>query len=234
MGALFLDSGRPLPVRSSWRQPSDPFLEELVLISPSSAPVCRAQDAMDRGRDSSARSISRDSASSQLRATKASKFSRRLKLPRPFLGDDRLKKTGRSLYTRADAEHVVLADCRTSNGVVSSEMAYFSGSPDSTPDDTAVVDTSYDTTQQWANATTSTLFSDTGTTFTAVLRPDVAQGDWAGTGNNGYGSFVCWETSFPNLYYDDAVGTECSGVYDCDHEETPSKCLPCLSNTLPP
>ncbi|ROV99751.1 hypothetical protein VSDG_03113 [Cytospora chrysosperma] len=123
-----------------------------------------------------------------------------LKLVRPFLGDDRLKKTEHLLYTRADAENVVLADCRSASGVLSSEMAYFGGSPDSTPDDTAIIDTSYNTTQQWANATTSTLFSDTGTTFTAVLRPEVAQGDWAGTGDNGYGSLVCWERSLRDLY----------------------------------
>lgn len=133
--------------------------------------------------------------------------------------------SGASLYTRAAAEHVVLADCVTTNGVVSSEMAYFSGSPDSTPDDAAVVDTSYNSSRQWANTTTATLFLDTNVTFTAVLRPEVAQGEWAGTGENGYGNFVCWETTLPSLYRNEAEGTECSGVYDCDHAATPSKCL---------
>ncbi|KUI59644.1 hypothetical protein VP1G_11027 [Cytospora mali] len=60
-------------------------------------------------------------------------------------------------------------------------MAYYSGSPDSTPGDTVVVDTSYNST--------------TDVTFTAVLRPEVAQGEWADTGYDGHVSFICWGTS---------------------------------------
>lgn len=178
------------------------------------------QDAMNRGQVSPARSLPGDPASSQPSATKT--YSHALKSSRLFLVDDN-SRGERSLYSRADAEHVVLADCRSPKGILSSEMAYFAGSPKSNPDDTAIVDTPYNTTRNWANARTSTLFPDTNITFTAVLRPDVAQGDWAGTGDNGYGSFVCWEKSLPELYHDEAVGTECAGVYDCDHEATPSK-----------
>lgn len=178
--------------------------------------------------DSSVRNTPGNPAPSQPRATRT--YSHKLKSSRLFR-DDKDLASERSLHSRAGAEHVVLANCRSSNGVLSSEMAYFSGSPKSKPDDTTIVDTSYNITRQWANARTSTLFPDTNTTFTAVLRPDVAQGAWAGTGDNGYGTFVCWETNLPELYYDGDVGTECSGVYDCDHEATPSKCL-CSAFTI--
>ncbi|ROW04863.1 hypothetical protein VMCG_04886 [Cytospora schulzeri] len=148
---------------------------------------------MARGQDSFALSISRDTASSRPRATKTSKYSREFNLPCP-VQDDNMSTRERLLYTRGHAEHVVLANCRSPDGILSSEMASYTGSPQNTPDDIAIVDTS----------------------------PDVADGEWAGTGDNGYGSFVCWETSLPDSYYDEALGTECSGVYDCNHEATPS------------
>lgn len=131
----------------------------------------------------------------------------------------------RGLYTRSNAEHVVLANCITDQGTLSSEMAYFTGSPNSSPDDTAVVSTPFNTTRKWADSRTSTLFLDTNVRFTADLGPDVADGEWAGTGDNGYGTFVCWEKASGDLYSGDTGEEEnrCSGVYDCDHAATPSE-----------
>ncbi|KAI1496067.1 hypothetical protein F5X99DRAFT_401509 [Biscogniauxia marginata] len=115
---------------------------------------------------------------------------------------------------------VVLADCESTDGVVSSEVAYYSGSPDSSPDDIAQVDTQENTTQQWANSNSSAYFSDTGVTFRATLGPSGQDGDYAGPGNNGYGDFTCWQRTSANLY--SHIGKTCSGVYDCDHGVAPS------------
>ena len=127
----------------------------------------------------------------------------------------------RLVRPRDDAEHVVLADCRDGDGVVSSQMAYFPGSPGSTPQDVAVVSTKNGQARLWAGQETSGLFTDTGVTFTADLGPQVDEGEYAGTGNNGYGDFTCWQRYSANLYEYD--GTTCSQVYDCDHEAQPSE-----------
>lgn len=128
-----------------------------------------------------------------------------------------------SLQSRDDNEHVVLADCRDGDGVVSSQMAYFPGSPGSTPQDVAVVSTKNGQARLWAGQETAGLFTDTGVTFTADLGPQVEEGELAGTGDNGYGPFTCWQRYSANLY--DYDGTTCSQVYDCDHETKPSKSL---------
>ncbi|KAL1843469.1 hypothetical protein VTJ49DRAFT_1579 [Mycothermus thermophilus] len=127
--------------------------------------------------------------------------------------------TGR-LLRRAENEHVVLADCRDSNGVVSSQIAYFPDEPGPFPEDVAVVVTQPGQAALWINANTSGLFTDTGVTFTASLGPAVEEGQFAGTGENGYGNFSCYRNYVPRLYtYDN---TECSQVYLCDHSDPPA------------
>lgn len=123
------------------------------------------------------------------------------------------------LVARDPLEHVTLADCRTSAGVLSSQMAYFPGAPNATPQDVAVVSTPAGQLRLWAGATTAGLFTATGTTFTAKLGPQVGDGEFAGTGDNGYGNFTCWQRFAKALYkYGDAV---CNQVYDCSHEAAP-------------
>ncbi|KAL2268269.1 hypothetical protein VTJ83DRAFT_3115 [Remersonia thermophila] len=124
------------------------------------------------------------------------------------------------LLRRNDGEHVVLADCRDANGVVSSQMAYFPGEPGPFPKDVAVVVTQPGQAALWINANTSGLFTDTGVTFTASLGPAVNEGQFAGTGENGYGSFSCYRNYVPRLYVYD--NTECSQVYLCDHSDPPA------------
>ncbi|KAH8882174.1 hypothetical protein GQ53DRAFT_753873, partial [Thozetella sp. PMI_491] len=117
-------------------------------------------------------------------------------------------------------EHVVLADCRDASNKVSSQMAYFPNQPNAYPQDVAVVNTADGQAALWVSTTTKGLFTDTGTTFTAVLGPKVADGEYAGSGNNGYGNFSCWQIYNQALYtYDN---TTCSQVYDCDHRSAPS------------
>jgi hypothetical protein len=135
-------------------------------------------------------------------------------------------KTIKVLKPRNSAEHVVLADCRAGNGTNSSQMAYYTGTPNGTPvGAVAYVDAPPGESRQWDNQTTSGLFMDTHVTFTAHLGPQVADGDYAGTGNNGYVQFTCWEKYQWNLYIRDDV--TCSQVYDCNHTPAPGKsCKP--------
>ncbi|KAK5661801.1 hypothetical protein OQA88_9903 [Cercophora sp. LCS_1] len=124
------------------------------------------------------------------------------------------------LRPRIDGEHVVLADCRDAAGVVSSQIAYFRGSPGPSPQDVAVVVTSPGQAALWVNTNTSALFTDTGVTFTSTLGPKVADGEYAGTGHNGYGGFSCWQKYQKNLYTYD--GTTCHQVYACNHDPAPA------------
>ncbi|KAK1753027.1 hypothetical protein QBC47DRAFT_404389 [Echria macrotheca] len=134
------------------------------------------------------------------------------------------------LQRRIDGEHVVLADCRDGKGVVSSQMAYFKADPGPTPQDVAVVHTNPGEAALWVNSETPGLFTDTGVTFTATIGPKVADGQWAGKGDNGYGSFNCWQKYFTSLYV--YSGTTCSQVYLCSHDPAPSgAAIPSVTNS---
>ncbi|KAI1080806.1 hypothetical protein F5B20DRAFT_539046 [Whalleya microplaca] len=131
--------------------------------------------------------------------------------------DDSIKR----LLRRDSGEHVVLADCKGSqnSSELSSEIAYFTSKPDDTPDDISVA-TSNGSYTQWADSTTSALFIDTGVTFTAKLGASGKTGDKAGTGNNGYGDFTCWQGDSSYLYSHN--NKNCTMVYDCDHPASSS------------
>ncbi|KAH6615530.1 hypothetical protein B0J18DRAFT_282392 [Chaetomium sp. MPI-SDFR-AT-0129] len=125
-----------------------------------------------------------------------------------------------SLHARTEGEHVVLADCRDPAGVLSSQMAYFKGPVGATPTDVAVVATPNGQTTLWVNANTTGLFTTTSVKFTANLGPRVEEGQFAGTGNNGYGNFSCYQQYIAELYtYEN---TKCSQVYQCDHSKPPA------------
>ncbi|KAK4237093.1 hypothetical protein C8A03DRAFT_45021 [Achaetomium macrosporum] len=125
-----------------------------------------------------------------------------------------------ALHKRIQGEHVILADCRDRGGVVSSQMAYFVGDPGPTPQDVAVVVTPAGQAALWVNSNTSGLFTDTGVTFTANLGPRVEDGQFAGTGDNGYGNFSCYQKYVAQLYtYGE---TTCNQVYLCDHSNPPA------------
>ncbi|KAI0483280.1 hypothetical protein GGR56DRAFT_234762 [Xylariaceae sp. FL0804] len=100
----------------------------------------------------------------------------------------------------------------------SSEAAYYTGSPVGEPQDVAVVTTgAY---EDWANNTSKAYFNDTGITFAATLRAQGQNGDFAGTGFNGYRDFNCWQNSTSDVYtHGDQV---CSMVYDCSHDSVDS------------
>ncbi|KAH6654652.1 hypothetical protein BKA67DRAFT_286273 [Truncatella angustata] len=136
------------------------------------------------------------------------------------------------------SEHVVLADCRDKSGILSSQIAYYPNSNRGTPQDVATVATESGQTALWVCDTTVGLFTDTNTQFVAKLGPKVAEGQYAGTGSNGYdsnnGGFRCWQT-FEQDYY--VYGnTACNMVYNCDHIIAPSSTASakCASNTASP
>lgn len=127
-----------------------------------------------------------------------------------------------ALHRRDPEEHVVLADCLDGAGVFSSQMAYYTGDPNGNfPRDVAVVVTAKGQTALWVNGNTSALFTGTATTFTATLGPRVDEGEYAGTGNNGYGTFSCYQRYYKDRYTWEK--TTCSQVYDCDHSDPPGK-----------
>jgi hypothetical protein len=124
------------------------------------------------------------------------------------------------LQARNEGEHVVLADCRDQSGVVSSQIAYFEKDPGPQPQDVAVVVTPSGQAALWVNANTSGLFTDTGVVFRATLGPRVDEGQFAGTGENGYGNFSCYQNYVKDLYI--YAQTTCSQVYLCDHSDPPA------------
>jgi len=104
-------------------------------------------------------------------------------------------------------------------------MAYYQAEVDNVPDDVAIVQTPPGQLALWVNTKTSAVFANTDVTFTADLGPKVAEGQYAGTGNNGFhDDFTCWQQrSFQVYVY---AKTVCSQVYDCNHKPAP--------DTLPP
>ncbi|KAK4096149.1 hypothetical protein N658DRAFT_459203, partial [Parathielavia hyrcaniae] len=98
-------------------------------------------------------------------------------------------------------------------------MAYFTGAPGPSPRDVAVVKTNPGETALWANSNTTGFFTTSGVTFWANLGPRVDEGEFAGTGDNGFGRFSCYQRYVKDLYtYGDTV---CSQVYLCDHSVPP-------------
>ncbi|KAI2641389.1 hypothetical protein GGS26DRAFT_535454 [Hypomontagnella submonticulosa] len=122
---------------------------------------------------------------------------------------------GRPVWARANRENVILSDCTGTQDAndVSSEVSYYSGTPDSTPDDVSTVTTGKH--RDWAGTTTPAYFADTGVTFTSVLGGRGQAGDYAGTGSNGYGNFTCWQTDPTYLYTRE--NRNCYVMYDCNH-----------------
>ncbi|KAI5865317.1 hypothetical protein GGS23DRAFT_421503 [Durotheca rogersii] len=122
---------------------------------------------------------------------------------------------------RANIENVVLADCTgiSDSSQLSSEVAYYTGAPDDTPDDISQVTS--DQHLDWANKTTVAYFSNTGVSFISTLRPASTAGAYAGTGNNGYGNFTCWQMEPTLLYSRD--DKNCVMRYDCNHMNAPTQ-----------
>lgn len=110
-------------------------------------------------------------------------------------------------------EYVVLATCIGDADVRTSQMAYFPGSPNASPN--IVTETSHGQTSVWEGAATSGRFPY-GNVFTATIGSPVAQGEFAGTGKANQGSFSCWRNHRKNLYnWDEHI---CTGIYDCNRQ----------------
>jgi hypothetical protein len=125
------------------------------------------------------------------------------------------------LNQRGIGEHVILANCQDNNGVLSSQMAYFSGTPGNSPDSVANISSPpvpYGQTRVWEDGLTSAIFAD-GDTFTANITAVVPQGAYAGPGENDYGPFTCWSNYVANLYK--WAANTCTEIYDCNHSAAP-------------
>lgn len=116
-------------------------------------------------------------------------------------------------------EHVVLANCKSSHFDRISHMAYYRYGLASVPDTIAVVPSPQNETATWIRNSSdpvSAVFPD-GTRFVADLSNTTQQGQYAGTGNNGWGTFRCWSYYVGSMYtwYDSVT---CDGVYDCNRQ----------------
>lgn len=125
---------------------------------------------------------------------------------------------------RSPTEHVILCDCISASGIRSSQMAYYSGDVNGLPTGgVGIVDTEFNTTAAWYNETTSATWLDTGVTFKAVIRYHVAEGDYVGKGNNGYGDFRCWQRSNTEFAFDyKGDGNVCEMRIDCNKDPAPA------------
>ncbi|RPA86365.1 hypothetical protein BJ508DRAFT_302256 [Ascobolus immersus RN42] len=129
--------------------------------------------------------------------------------------------TAANIQRRADAEHVTLMNCvdETNTNVKSSQMAYFAGAPNSSPDAVANVGSEPGKTRTWEGGLTIAAFPDS-VSFYAQIDRVVGAGEFAGLGKNDYVGFSCWSAYKKNLYRWD--GKVCTMVYDCDHRPAPA------------
>ncbi|KAK1783332.1 hypothetical protein QBC45DRAFT_400297 [Copromyces sp. CBS 386.78] len=103
-------------------------------------------------------------------------------------------------------------------------MAFYSAEVQGLPTGgVAIVDTDFNTTATWYNATMSATWMDTGVTFKAVIGYHVAEDDYVGKGNNGYGDFRCWQRAKTGFaYYLKRDGNVCEMRIDCNKAAAPS------------
>ncbi|KAI0422380.1 hypothetical protein F5X98DRAFT_387229 [Xylaria grammica] len=120
-------------------------------------------------------------------------------------------------------EHVFLVNCIGSSDA-QSEAAYYPNAPTADPDSVSVVTTPGEGLEHWEDGTTTTTFTDAGSTsqtvFTVTLgsRPNI--GDIAGYASNSWDtSFACYAQAPTYLYTRE--GRDCSSVYDCSHAGKP-------------
>jgi hypothetical protein len=123
------------------------------------------------------------------------------------------------LIRRGDLEHVILANCRDSSGAGSSQMAYFQGAVNSSPDTVAFVKTSPGLTQVWESTGDIAATFPDGNVFTVSIPHPVPAGQYAGAGHNLQRDFTCWFNVVKNVYNWDV--NSCDQIYDCNHSAAP-------------
>lgn len=121
---------------------------------------------------------------------------------------------GAALGARGGAETVTLSNCENGNGGLSSQMAYFSGTPNGSPGAIAVIQTG--STVLWEGNTVTGTFGD-GNTFTShIVSPKPADQAYAGPAENKFGSFYCYYHAQAGIYIDSS-GNTCNMIYYCNH-----------------
>jgi hypothetical protein len=116
-------------------------------------------------------------------------------------------------------ENVVLANCIDQNGVKSSYMAYFVGAITNLPTTVAQVSTPPGETEAWEGSGMISVVFQNGVYFNVTIPHPVANGAYAGVGQNNYGNFSCWYDNKPNQY--NWGNNTCDMIYDCNHLAAP-------------
>jgi hypothetical protein len=117
-------------------------------------------------------------------------------------------------------ENVVLANCVDQNGIKSSQMAYYVTGITSSPTTVAGVSTEPGQTQTWEGTGTISAVYQNGVYFNVTIPHPVANGAYAGMGQNNYGNFSCWYDNTPSVY--NWGNNSCDMIYDCNHQAAPS------------
>ncbi|KAK0751407.1 hypothetical protein B0T18DRAFT_387538 [Schizothecium vesticola] len=140
--------------------------------------------------------------------------------PNPIRVTPAAKLVRHRLIRRSDSEHVVLTDCtrHRKNYLQASQLAYFVGPPDDSPDRTTNVTS--DKQQAWAGSGKITIKSSDNVAFSVEIPTVVGEGQFAGSGHNGYSAFSCY-AMFKTALYTTKEGLVCDQVYDCDHTTPP-------------
>lgn len=142
-----------------------------------------------------------------------------------------------AVMPRGELEHVIIADCKSPDGVESSHYAYFTGPPDGTPDAIAVMRSGKH--QPWADKGLLKATFPDGTTFSCNWDVFVAEGEYMGFGSRGapeyprgWTNLSCY-ARFKAAMYTTEDGTVCNAMYDCDRSSPPSVTAKTSSTSRP-
>ncbi|KAK1831852.1 hypothetical protein QBC39DRAFT_80833 [Podospora conica] len=121
---------------------------------------------------------------------------------------------------RGDLEHYVLADCtrQGSNFLKASQLAYFTGPVVGFPH--AITNVTSDKHYAWAGSGEISIKTPDSVVFSVEIPSPVRDGQFAGSGQNGFSAFSCY-AMFKKRLYTTEEGLVCDQVYDCDHITSP-------------
>lgn len=129
------------------------------------------------------------------------------------------------LGARGHEETVTLSNCKNSNGVLSSQMGYYPGSPQFPTEQPTIATIQTGSTVVWEGNTVIGTFPD-GNTFTShIVSPKGPDQSYAGPANNKQGGFYCYHHAQASIYTD-PQGNTCNMIYYCNHYAPPSSSPP--------
>ena len=118
------------------------------------------------------------------------------------------------LLALVKAEIIILANCQSSSGSWSSQIAYYKDWATGQPDSVAKISAASGGTATWEGREVSATFAD-GNTFTSHIRSgDIGEYRYAGPGENAWSAYACWKRWEPKYTMDG--GGQCYQAYWCD------------------